>query len=111
MTTYLKNAKPYHSKEFWLNYWQALIHDEIDKLVKRKEKVITDKQRSVAVFSSSFTLIKNMLDYDLDFGFINQVLEEVCSQNKFKDTEKQDIVNFLIAENQQRPSAKNENKK
>ena len=98
-------------KEFWLNYLQALIHDEIDKLIKRKEKVITDKQRSVAVFSSSFTLIKNMLDYDLDFGFINQVLEEVCSQNKFKDTEKQDIVNFLIAENQQRPSAKNENKK
>ena len=111
MTTYLKNAKPYQCKEFWLNYLQALIHDEIDKLIKRKEKIITDKQRSVAVFSSSFTLIKNMLDYDLDFDFINQVLEEVCIQNKFKDTEKQEIVNFLIAENQQRPSSKNENKK
>ena len=111
MTVYLKKAKPYHSKEFWMNYLQALIHDEIDKLIKRKEKIITDKQRSVAVFSSSFTLIKNMLDYDLDFDFINQVLEEICIQNKFKDTEKQDIVNFLISENQQRPSAKNENKK
>ena len=106
MTHYLKKSEPFHSKEFWLNYLQALIQDEIDKLIKRKEKNISDKQKSVAVFSSSFTLIKNMIDYDLDFCFINNVLEDVCKQNKFKDTEKQEIVNFLIAESQQKVDAK-----
>ena len=110
MTNYLKKSKPFHSKEFWLNYLQALIHDEIDKLLKRKEKTISDKQKAVAVYSSSFTLIKNMVDYDLDFDFINQVLEEVCIQNKFKDEEKQEIANFLIAENQQKTSGKNVDK-
>ena len=67
-----------------------------------KEITISDKQKSVAVYSSVFTLIKNMIDYDSDFVFINSVLEDVFRENKFSDTEKSDIVNFLMAESQQR---------
>ena len=102
MTKYLQSSKPFHEKEFWLNYLNGLKHDELEKLNKRKEIVISDKQKSVAVYSSVFTLIKNMIDYDSDFVFINSVLEDVFKENKFSDTEKSDIVNFLMAEAQQR---------
>ena len=106
MTKYLKESNSFHQKEFWINYLQALINDEIEKLNKRKEITISDKQKSVAVYSSAFTLIKNMIDYELDFDFINKILEEICNKNKFKDTEKQDIVNFLLAETQNKKEAK-----
>ena len=102
MTKYLQSSKPFHEKEFWLNYLNGLKHDELEKLNKRKEIIISDKQKSVAVYSSVFTLIKNMIDYDSDFVFINSVLEDVFKENKFSDTEKSDIVNFLMAEAQQR---------
>lgn len=100
MTKYLKESKPFHEKKFWLNYLNALKHEEIEKLTKRKEINISDKQKSIAVYSSVFTLIKNMIDYDSDFIFINSVLEEAFKENKFSDNEKQDIVNFLMAETQ-----------
>ena len=100
MTKYLKTSKPFHDKNFWLNYLNALKNEEIDKLTKRKEVTISDKQKSIAIYSSAFTLIKNMVDYDSDFIFINSVLEEVFKENKFTDNEKQDIVNFLITETQ-----------
>lgn len=100
MTKYLKESKSFHQKEFWLNYLKALIDDEIKKLNKRSEITNPDKHISVAIFSSVFTLIKNMIDYELDFDFINKILEEICKQNKFKDTEKQELANFLISETQ-----------
>ena len=103
MTKYLKNSEPLKKKEYWLNYLQALIDDELQKINKRKEKNINEKQKSVAVYSSVFTLIKNMIDYDLDFKFIDEtVLQEINDQYKLKDEEKQNIVNFLLTEIQEK---------
>ena len=97
MTKYLKLSKVFHEKEFWLNYLNALKNEEIEKLTKRKEINISEKKKSISV-NSVFTLIKNMIEYDSDFIFINSVLEEVFKENKFSDNEKRDIVEFLMAE-------------
>ena len=102
MTKYLKESKPFHEKEFWLNYLEALINDENEKLTNRKEITISEKQKYIAVYSSVFTLIKNMIDYDSDFIFINTVLEDVFKINKFSDSDKSDIVNFLMAETEEK---------
>ena len=61
MTKYIKSSKQFHEKEFWLNYLDALKAEELDKLTQRKEVVISEKQKYVAVYSSVFTLIKNMI--------------------------------------------------
>ena len=107
MTKYLKKSKPFHEKDFWLNYLEALINEENEKLTKRKEITINEKQKSVAAYSSVFTLIKNMIDYDSDFVFINTVLEDVFKIHKFSDSNKSDIVNFLMVETEEKKKIKN----
>ena len=107
MTQYLKNSEPLKKKEYWLNYLQALIDDELQKINKRNEKNVNEKQKSVAIYSSVFTLIKNMIDYDLDFKFINEtILQEINDQYKLKDEDKKNIVNFLITEIQEKENIK-----
>ena len=108
MTHYLKKSKIFKEKSFWLNYMKGLINDELEKISQRKENAFNQKQKDFAIYSSVFALIKNMIDFDLDFNFINDELTDIFALYKFKDTEKLDIINYLIAETQR--IGKNNNK-
>ena len=43
-----------------------------------------------------------MIDYDMEFGFINDILQEIIKEYKFTDSEKLEIINYLISENQEK---------
>ena len=111
MSHYLKKSKIFKEKSFWLNYMKELINDELEKITLRKENSFNQKQKDFAVYSSVFALIKNMIDFDLDFNFINDELTDIFAQYKFKDTEKLDIINYLIEETRQKGQKSNEEKK
>ena len=98
MSKYLKNSKPFHDKNFWVNYFQSLVFDEEEKLIKRNEGPISGKKKSVIAYTTVFTLIKNMADYDLDFNFIYEIIQEIFTRYKFKDSEKSALVNYLMSE-------------
>ena len=106
MSKYLKDSKPLHEKNFWTNYFQSLVIDEEEKIVQRNKNKIDDKKKALIIYSNVFTLVKNMIDYDLDFDFINEILQEIVSKNTFTDNEKSELVNYLMSEIQQ----KNQNK-
>lgn len=106
MSKYLKDSKPLHEKNFWTNYFQSLVIDEEEKIVQRNKNKIDDKKKALIIYSNVFTLVKNMIDYDLDFDFINEILQEIVSKNTFTDNEKSELVNYLMSEIQQ----KNKNK-
>ena len=101
ITQYLKKSKIFKEKSFWLNYMKELINDELEKINNRKENPFNQKQKDFAIYSSVFALIKNMIDFDLDFNFINDELTDIFAQYKFKDMEKLDIINYLIEETRQ----------
>lgn len=102
MSKYLKNTKPFHEKNFWTNYFQSLIIDEEEKIAQRNNFKIDDKKKSVIIYSNIFTLLKNMIDYDLEFNFINEILQEIFSKNTFSDQEKSELVNYLMSEIEQK---------
>ena len=80
-----------------------LINEELAKIDNKKENINDEyyqQQKSFAQYSSAFALIKNMVDFDLNFNFINDVLLEIFDKNQTKDTEKIDIINYLISETQ-----------
>ena len=106
MSKYLKNSKPFHDKNFWVNYFQSLVFDEEEKIIKRNEGPISEKKKSVIAYTTVFTLIKNMADYDLDFNFIYEIIQEIFTRYKFKDTKKSALVNYLMSEIEQNSKKK-----
>ena len=103
IVVYLKQSKIFQDKKFWLNYMDELINEELAKIDNKKENINDEyyqQQKSFAQYSSAFALIKNMVDFDLNFNFINDVLLEIFDKNQTKDTEKIDIINYLISETQ-----------
>ena len=101
MSKYLRHAKPFHEVNFWTNYFYSLVIDEEENIAQRNNNQVDEKKRSVFIYTTSFTLIKNMIDYDLDFNFINEILQEIFNKYKFNDTEKSELVNYLMGEIQQ----------
>lgn len=97
MIYYLKKSKIFGDKKFWLNYLRELIDEEIKKF-SSKTQTITEKQMSTAVYSSIFTMTKNMVDFELDMGFITEVNNEVFDMYNTPDNQKRDIINYLIIE-------------
>ena len=79
---------------------EGLIDEELNKINKSMKKEITGKQLSTAVYSSIFTLIKNMVDFSLDMDFISSLTYEALDIHNLPDTQKVDIVNYLIVESQ-----------
>ncbi len=106
MSKYLKNSKPFHDKNFWVNYFQSLVFDEEEKIIERNEGPISEKKKSVIAYTTVFTLIKNMADYDLDFNFIYEIIQEIFTRYKFKDSEKSALVNYLMSEIEQNSKKK-----
>jgi hypothetical protein len=112
MTSYIKKSSVIKEKKYWINYLNALVDDENEKVNKRKDKV-NEKQKSVAVYSSIFTLVKNIVDYDLEFDFINNVLNDIFNLYKIDDKERKEITDYLMLElgqKEQRNKSKDNNK-
>ena len=101
LSRYLRNKKPFHEIKFWTNYFYSLVIDEEEKIAQRNNNQSDEKKKSVFIYTTSFTLIKNMIDYDLNFDFIKEILQEIFNKYKLKDTERSELVNYLIAEIQQ----------
>ena len=110
ITNYLRKSDIIKEKQYWLTYLNALLEEENEKVYKRKEKTVNEKQKSVAIYSSIFTLVKNIVDYELDFDFINNILEDIFTLYKIKDKEKKDITDYLMLEIQQKEEKKKKRK-
>ena len=98
MINYMKNSNIFKDKTFWKNYLKGLIDDEIKKIIVYKNKNKPEKQKSIAVYSSIFTLTKNMVDFDLDMDFISSLNNEAFEVYNIPDDQKKDIINYLIVE-------------
>ena len=110
ITNYLRKSDIIKEKQYWLTYLNALLEEENEKVYKRKEKTVNEKQKSVAIYSSIFTLVKNIVDYELDFDFINNILEDIFTLYKIKDKEKKDITDYLMLEIRQKEEKKKKQK-
>ena len=94
----MRKSKIFNEKNFWMNYFKGLINEE-----KKKIRLITDKKtlenkEAAIVYSSIFTLIKNMVDFDLDLDFITNLSDDIFTIYKISDNQKKDILNYLIVE-------------
>ena len=98
MINYMKNSNIFKDKTFWKNYLKGLVDDEIKKIIIYKDKNKPEKQKSIAVYSSIFTLTKNMVDFDLDMDFISSLNNEAFEVYNIPDDQKKDIINYLIVE-------------
>ena len=98
MIHHMRKSKIFNEKNFWMNYFKGLINEE-----KKKIRLITDKKtlenkEAAIVYSSIFTLIKNMVDFDLDLDFITNLSDDIFTIYKISDNQKKDILNYLIVE-------------
>ena len=98
MINYMKKWQIFKNKVFWKNYLDGLIDDEIKKINESKEKKISTKQMTTSVYSSIFTLTKNMVDFGLDMDFIINLTNEAFLKYNISDNLKKDIINYLIEE-------------
>lgn len=98
MLNYMKKWQIFKNKVFWKNYLDGLIDDEIKKINENKEKKITTKQMTTSVYSSIFTMTKNMVDFGLDMDFIINLTNEAFLKYNISDNLKKDIINYLIEE-------------
>ena len=98
MINYMKKWQIFKNKVFWKNYLDGLIDDEIKKINEKKEKTISTKQMTTSVYSSIFTMTKNMVDFGLDMDFIINLTNEAFLKYNISDNLKKDIINYLIEE-------------
>ena len=98
MINYMKKWQIFKNKVFWKNYLDGLIDDEIKKINENKEKKISTKQMTTSVYSSIFTMTKNMVDFGLDMDFIINLTNEAFLKYNISDNLKKDIINYLIEE-------------
>ena len=98
MINYMKKWQIFKNKVFWKNYLDGLIDDEIKKINESKEKKISTKQMTTSVYSSIFTMTKNMVDFGLDMDFIINLTNEAFLKYNISDNLKKDIINYLIEE-------------
>ena len=105
MTEYLKQNESLKQMPFWLKLLESLINDEMAKL--NKKKIITESQKSFAVYSSIITLIKDMIDYDCEESFILKIIEEIYTKYPDISVElKAEILNFTSTEINEREKNK-----
>ena len=95
---YLRNNKIFQEKNFWKNYLEGLIDEELINLNKNKIKKISEKQELNATCSSIFTVTKNMVDFGLQMDFITALTHEIFDTYNIPDAHKKDIINYLIIE-------------
>ena len=99
MVSYMKNWQIFRNKNFWKSYLDELIEDEIKKINPNKNNnVISANQITTAIYSSIFTLTKNMVDFGLEMDFIISITNEGFDKYNLSDNLKKDIINYLIEE-------------
>ena len=99
MVSYMKNWQIFRNKNFWKSYLDELIEDEIKKINPNKNNnVISANQITTAIYSSIFTLTKNMVDFGLEMDFIISITNESFDKYNISDNLKKDIINYLIEE-------------
>jgi hypothetical protein len=105
MTEYLKQNKIFKELSFWTKLLETMISNEMTKL--NKKSIVTESQKSFAVYSSIISLIKNMIDYDCEESFILKIIEEIYT--KYPDISsqsKEEIFNFTTNEIKERDKDK-----
>ena len=110
MTEYLKQNKSFKELSFWTKLLESCISNEMTKL--NKKNLVTESQKSFAVYSSIISLIKNMIDYDCEESFILKIIEEIYT--KYPDISSQskaEIFNFTANEIKEREKDKDIKKK
>jgi len=110
MTEYLKQIESFKDLSFWNKLLASLISDEMAKL--NKKNLVTESQKSFAIYSSIITLIRNMIDYDCEESFILKIIEEIYTNYPDISSEsKAEIFNFTTNEIKEREKNKEINKK
>ena len=110
MTEYLKQIESFKDLSFWNKLLESLISDEMAKL--NKKNLVTESQKSFAIYSSIITLIRNMIDYDCEESFILKIIEEIYTNYPDISSEsKAEIFNFTTNEIKEREKNKEINKK
>jgi len=105
MTEYLKQNESFKELSFWLKLLESLINDEMSKL--KKKNIVTDSQKSFAIYSSIISLIKNMIDYDCEESFILKIIEEIYTNYPDISSQlKAEIFNFTTNEIKEREKSK-----
>ena len=98
MVSYMKNWQIFKNKNFWKKYLDELIDDEVKKINLSKNNQISANQITTAIYSSIFTLTKNMVDFGLEMDFIISITNESFDKYNISDNLKKDIINYLIEE-------------
>lgn len=105
MTEYLKQNESFKELSFWLKLLESLINDEMSKL--NKKNIVTETQKSFAIYSSVISLIKNMIDYDCEESFILKIIEEIYTNYPDISSQlKAEIFNFTTNEIKEREKSK-----
>jgi hypothetical protein len=98
VSEYLKQGQVFQDSSFWLNYLNELIKIELEKLRRIKDiSLITEKRNINAICSSIYTLIQNMLDFDLDHEFIMQTFGKAILKYEIDDDNKMNISNYITS--------------
>ena len=101
---YIKDWKIFKEKTFWKIYLEGLIEEEQKKLDSNNNTKILQKQTSMTIYSSIFTITKTMIDYCLDIDFITSVNDEAFNKYNISEEQKNIITNFLTVESQKQKS-------
>lgn len=105
MTEYLMQNESFKELSFWLKLLESLINDEMSKL--NKKNIVTETQKSFAIYSSVISLIKNMIDYDCEESFILKIIEEIYTNYPDISSQlKAEIFNFTTNEIKEREKNK-----
>lgn len=98
ISEYLKKDQVFQDSSFWSNYLDELVKIELDKMKRiRDASLITEKHNMNAICSSIYTLIQNMIDYELDHEFIQLIFGNVVEKYNIDDNNKINLSSFLAS--------------
>jgi len=110
LSTYIKNTPEFNDQQFWIAHLKEVINNDL-KRYEELNKPICDysydeiknmksKKIHVSIFSNVFSLIKVLLDFDLNKDFIIEWLNYIVGNVLYiTDDEKNEIINLVKSEN------------
>jgi len=109
----IKENKTFKDKGFWEEFLVYTINKEIQKTLKRDEKVKESKANSDTkisnlVFGQVLTLIDNMFEFDVEDQLIKELLGQKISYYKLNDSLKNTINEVIESKREQKKIDKEE---
>jgi hypothetical protein len=109
----IKENKAFKDKGFWEEFLVYTINKEIEKTLKRDEKVKESKENfdtkiSNLVFGQVLTLIDNMFEFDVEDELIKELLGPKISYYKLNDSLKNTINEVIESKREQKKIDKEE---